>query len=131
MIIRMTVRDNDFTDILERFANNLLERIYYVPPMPETSNPIEWYETIVKPQIEIQKISDNDTPFTSRDDLLLLTVKIKMVWHDFVQTLNRPSETKIYLDKHFEVDIRNKYEDCWENGEVVYYFTNAQKWISQ
>lgn len=131
MIFRITVNDNDFTDILERFANNLFDRIYWAKDKPEMDS-TEWYEKIYKPKQEIQKLMNpNITSNLTDEDKVVLRAAVFLEWCDYVDNLPNRDNTKEYLKKNFEVSVGFDFTDKWENGEVVYYFTTNQKWISQ
>lgn len=131
MIFRITVNDNDFTDILERFANNLFDRIYWAKDKPEMDS-TEWYEKIYKPKQEIQKLMNpNITSNLTDEDKVVLRAAVFLEWCDYVDNLPNRDDTKEYLKKNFEVSVGFDFTDKWENGEVVYYFTTNQKWISQ
>lgn len=131
MIFRITVNDNDFTDILERFANNLFDRIYWAKDKPEMDS-TEWYEKIYKPKQEIQKLMNpNITSNLTDEDKVVLRAAVFLEWCDYVDNLPNRDDTKEYLKKNFEVSVGFDFTDKWENGEAVYYFTTNQKWISQ
>ena len=53
------------------------------------------------------------------------------MWGKYVDSGEQEDRIKEYLKRDFKVDLSFKFEDKWENGEVVYYFTHADKWISQ
>ena len=131
MIFRITVNDNDFTDVLEKFANNLFDRIYWAKDKPEMDS-TEWYEKIYKPKQEIQKLMNpNITSNLTDEDKVVLRAAVFLEWCDYVDNLPNRDNTKEYLKKNFEVSVGFDFTDKWENGEVVYYFTTNQKWISQ
>lgn len=131
MIFRITVNDNDFTDVLEKFANNLFDRIYWAKDKPEMDS-TEWYEKIYKPKQEIQKLMNpNITSNLTDEDKVVLRAAVFLEWCDYVDNLPNRDNTKEYLKKNFEVSVSFDFTDKWENGEVVYYFTTNQKWISQ
>lgn len=132
MIFRITVNDNDFTDVLERFANNLFDRIYWWKDKPDEMDSTEWYEKIYKPKNEIQKLMNpNITSSLTDEDKVVLRAAVFLEWCDYVDNLSNRDDTKEYLKKNFEVSVGFDFTDKWENGEVVYYFTTNQKWISQ
>lgn len=136
MIFRITVNDNDFTEVLEKFANNLFDRVYWVKDKPEEMSSTEWYEKLYKPKQEIQKLMNpNITSSLTKEDKVLLRAAVFLEWCDYIDSLptddEMDAETKEYLKKNFVVSVSFLFTDKWENGEVVYYFTTNQKWISQ
>ena len=131
MIFRITVNDNDFTSILECFADDLFDRIYYAKDDPEM-NSTEWYEKIYKPKQEIQKLMNpNITSKLTDEDKVALRATVLLEWCDYIDSLSVLDDTKDYLKNNFKVSVSFDFTDKWENGEVVYYFTTNQKWISQ
>ena len=136
MIIRMTVNDNDFTAELEKFAENLFNRVYFGREKPEDIDCTEWYEKIYKPQQEVQKLMNpNITSTLTDEDKVVMCTAVFFAWCDYIDNLPTDAEmedrVKEYLKKVFEVSVGFDFTDKWENGEVVYYFTTNQKWISQ
>lgn len=132
MIFRITVHDNDFTDILERFANNLFDRIYWLKDKSNEMDLTEWYEKIYKPKQKVQKVmNSNITSSLTDEEKGVLCAAVFLEQCDYVDSLPKRGDTKEYLKKYFEVSVGFDFTDQWENGEVVYYFTANQKWISQ
>lgn len=68
MIFRITVHDNDFTDILERFANNLFDRIYWLKDKSNEMDLTEWYEKIYKPKQKVQKVMNSNITSSLTDE---------------------------------------------------------------
>lgn len=135
MIFRITVNDNDFTMVLEKFADNLFDRVYWARDKPEMGS-TEWYEKIYKPKQEVQKLMNpNITSSLTDEDKAVLRAAVFLEWCDYIDSLpvddEMDTETKDYLIKNFEVAVSFDFTDKWENGEVIYYFTTNQKWISQ
>ena len=132
MIIRMTLNDNDFTQKIERFAKNLFDRLYWAKDVSFYDNDYsKWYQAY-KAQEELQKLlNPNITDSLTDEDKIAIKAKVFLEWWDFVDGLNFKEDTKKYLKKDFECSISYDFKDKWENGEVVYYFTTNQKYITQ
>ena len=132
MIIRITVNDNDYTADLERFADNLFDRVYWAKDIPEEMDFGEWYEKIYKPKQEVQKLMNpNIASNLTDEDKVVLRAAVFLEWCDYVDGLSESERIKECLKNDFEVSVGFEFTDKWENGEVVYYFTTNQKWISQ
>ena len=133
MIIRMTVEDNDFTELLEDFANDLRKLFFQ-----ETKSN---YENDYSPEILRQLIETEETirqtlwadsvKEVTDEGKTLLKARLHIMWGGYVDSGEQEDRIKDYLKRDFKVDLSFKFEDKWENGEVVYYFTHADKWISQ
>jgi hypothetical protein len=138
MIIRMTVKDNDFSVLLEQFAENLVVNVYPKTPSKRPSmleeidiqNSTDWFETFYRLK-KILNDDDNDI-LKNKDDYNFLANCIKKSFENFLnEKTKRTNDTKEYLLKNFEVKLQYQFKDKWENGEVVYYFTTNNKFISQ
>lgn len=76
-------------------------------------------------------MNPNITSSLTDEDKVVLRAAVFLEWCDYVDKLQNRDGTKEYLKKNFEVSVGFDFTDKWENGEVVYYFTTNQKWISQ
>lgn len=80
-------------------------------------------------------MNPNITSSLTDEDKVLLREAVFLEWCDYLDSLpvddEMDAETKEYLKKNFVVSVSFRFTDKWENGEVVYYFTTNQKWISQ
>ena len=120
MIIKMTVKDNDFGDILENFARNLNNRITKLPINIEE---MEWFE-----QLECMKLlTENHT----EEEKELLIRKIKETFSTYVKDVCKDESDVDYLIGKFKVEIIESMTDKWENGEMVYWFQHSGLVINQ
>ena len=129
MIIRITVNDKDFTEILENFADVMFDKLYF------GSGKKMDFETC-KTINEIQRIlNPNVTTSVTKEQSVILRGVVFLDWCDYVDALPETdfmtNDTRDYLKKNFEVSVGYEFTDRFENGETVYYFTTNQKWISQ
>lgn len=138
MIIRLTLGDNDHTDKLERFANNLFNKLFWDSRLKMDYDKLkEQYsrDAILDMFREERKIQDilnpNITESLTTEQKGVLKSATILCWNSFVDSLDIEISTKEYLKKNFKVSFSFSFKDKWENGEVVYYFTTAQKWLSQ
>ena len=129
----MTVEDNDFTELLEDFAGDLRKHFFQ-----ETKSA---YENDYSPEIIRQLIETEETirqtlwadsiKEVTDEGKTLLKARLHIMWGKYVDSGEQEDRIKDYLKRDFKVKLGFKFEDKWENGEVVYYFTGANKWISQ
>ena len=131
MIIRITVHDNDFQEVLERFAKVMYYKLYWAENRPDNIDPITWYETAIKEEHTIQDILNADREVTAEEKKILIS-KLKRKWSEWIdaQRWNK-STTADYLKRHFNASISYTFKDRWQNGEVLYYFTSSNKYILQ
>lgn len=133
MIIRMTVEDNDFTELLEDFANDLVN-LFFQETTYNCSN--DYNPEILHQLIETEEtirrtLWAESMKEVTEEGKTLLKARLHIMWGRYVDSGEQEDEIKDYLKRDFKVDISFKFEDKWENGEAVYYFTHAGKWISQ
>ena len=60
-----------------------------------------------------------------------LEERLHTLWGNYVDSGEQESAEKELLKRDFKISFGFNYQEKWENGEVVYYFTTANKWISQ
>lgn len=134
MIIRMTVRDNDYTQFLESFSNGLFNKIYFdsrLRKSPEELGRDLWWELNEVERKVQELLNPNITESLTTEAKTILKAVVFDRWCKFVDACSKEEHVKDYLKKTFKVSFGYTFTDKWENGEVVYYFTTAQKWISQ
>ncbi len=116
MIIRMTCNDNSFTDAIENFANDL---VYKLTDLQYTD----------QQSLQLTNFTKHEFVYTEKFVWLQL---IRTCWKRYIdKTFTHPHDNPDWYKQTFNVDIINKLEDKWENGEVVYYFTTNNKFIVQ
>lgn len=129
----MTVEDNDFTELLEDFANDLRKLFFQ-----ETKCN---YENDYNPEILLQLIETEETirqtlwagsmEEVTEEGKTLLKARLHIMWGKYVDSGEQEDRVKEYLKRDFNCSFSFTFNDKWENGEVVYYFTRTDKWISQ
>lgn len=127
MIIKMTVGDNDFTDVIENFFSNFYHRTFktmYEDLYEETTDEIIGF--FEKDEFIRNKISFSTERITKDDALKLISLLYELFRHYI-----RYIESKTYILENLKIYITYKVVDKWENGEVVYYFTSNNKFITQ
>ena len=96
MIIRMTVEDNDFTEMLEDFADNLFERLYIESSLVLN----EFYDPeMLHRLIEIEETIRKTMWAESMDDITdeaktLLKAKLVIIWCKYVDSTEKEDRIK-------------------------------------
>lgn len=130
MIIKMTVRDNDFSPIIEGFCRDFIVRMYELhPDCCINENDYEALKAWRKRDVKIRKLlnPNNDIVLTEEDKETIIN-QVKYVFGLYVKKwCYKDSE---YLIERFEVSIIDSVEDKWENGEMFYWFQHAGKTIN-
>lgn len=130
MIIRLTVKDNDFGDLMDDFVKNLSGKITKLPSNIEFLDGRKQFE-IIKEIRKIDKLlNPNVTENHTEEEKELLIKRIKETFIEFIHSRTDDS-TAEYLIKKFEAKIINSMEDKWENGEVWYWFQHSGVFLNQ
>lgn len=129
MIIKMTVNDNDFTQNIEKFCNKLIPNLCYKTIPKNISSDYEKVLAFYKAQEKVQRLLVRSR--LTDEDKKTIQYSVFECWWEYVDKQNWSAHTKKYLKEHFKCVVLSRFADRWENGEVVYYFTTNQKWITQ
>lgn len=130
MIIRLTVEDNDFGNVMKNFLSNLDGRM--------TALPSNIRELGIDTQLEIlnninkinKLLNPNVTEKHTEEEKTFLKEKIIESFAKYVLTC-KDEDTANYLIKNFSVDIIDSMEDKWENGEAWYWFQHSRVVLNQ
>lgn len=135
MIIKYTLNDNDFTQVIEK---HLEEYGPFLATLHRTIDDSIEFNDNVRKYDEMSK----DNP--ERKELKQKLVKtIKQRFKDYINSIKQNSnwqtdgmnaedliDSKQYIFENIRVNIVNSISDKWQNGEVVYYFTSNQKYLT-
>ena len=128
MIIKITVKDNDFRSLMMKFIKIMFDPIY---------EDCESDNVKVAEHLKSAKIFS----YTKSDSEVVLTPQIKeeiktYITEQFVKYLEVKcdktfADTKQYLMDNFEVSIHNYLMDYNENGECFYWLQHSNTIINQ
>lgn len=121
MIIKFTVNDNDFYDILMRFGKSLPVSLWVYTEDTKIRE-INYIRNIINPNSDI-KLTDSDKR--------KLIERVRDQFNKFINTAVRDVKTREYLSKNFKVSIVNTLTDKWENGEMFYWLQHSNALINQ
>ena len=108
----MTFHDNDFTDILERFASKLCVELMV-------------YDNVNNHDKKILPILNNQyTPSDKEKEKIVQIVK------SIFNRIFDHHKSFQYLSQELEVSIVQEISEKWENGEVVYLSTTNNKFLT-
>lgn len=134
MIIRMTVHDNDFQDIMSGFVHNLYNGLTSVPMNLYTKYTLEGpdgdaFNEYIQCSIRVNKIREllnpNTTLVLSDEEKKLILQRVKSIFDDYVKTHEPKDAAADYLRNHFETSIIECVTDRDENGEAWYWFQTS------
>ena len=144
MILKVTFKDNDFTQLLECFFENgeMLKRTFYSEARNTItdidSNSRILYEMIVKDD-EFEEFArdillDNKCHVTEKHDRLIELVKEKIIIfleRNITRIGDLDQKSIEYLKSTLDVEILTSMINKWENGEICYYYYDNNKFITQ
>lgn len=130
MIIRLTVEDNDFGDLMNIFLKKFPGVITKIPSNIENMETQNQLDTINEIE-EIDKLlNPNITEKHTNEEKMVLIRRIVKAFSEFVYNYT-DEHTAEYLEKRFKVEIVDFMEDKWENGEVWYWFQHSGIFLNQ
>ena len=133
MIIRVTVNDNDFYYVMIGFMKSLWNYKRNSKPTSEMS--IDELEKELDRHIEHEKIlqlvnPNNDRQFSSEEEQSLIAYLHKR-FAEYIETVDKKSDTKEYLKQHLQIKIQKSFTDKWENGEAFYWLQHSRTIVNQ
>ncbi len=127
MILRITVGDNDFTEELEQFADDL-ELFEYTRKLSADNMSIDVLYEHIKSTERFRELFYNTEKYTFElaDELCDMIRKHWEIWvnncmvnHEWWDA-EEAKRIKGYLIRDFKVKFQKSLTPKWENGEVVY-----------
>ena len=128
MILRITVKDNDFQDILEKFCMYVAGGQHDPGPEPLRNTPEydAWVRQYVKEhQAYLEALRKTYRESTAEDRRFVCRIvrDTWIGWLESYQTIER--KTKAYLKENFECSVAANVTDKWHNSEVFYVFPTS------
>lgn len=134
MILKFTFNDNDFTQIIEKFFEE--GGFFNGNNFNTISNFVSFKHNITK-YSEIVNIEDKNKLGKEIIDTIIKSFEIYIVninpnsnWNTVGFTAKDLAESKPYILDNLKVSIVNEISDKWQNGEVIYYFTSNNKYLT-
>jgi hypothetical protein len=131
MIIRMTVHDNDYTDVIESFCRDLKKKLlFYDEEVYSTiKNFINkvWYWDYRRKLVNL--LNPNEDRKLNKEEKKFICTEIIHLWEKYVSSTNLIDSID-YLINSFQVTITYRLNDEWKNNEVVYFFFDNDKFIT-
>ena len=121
MIIKFTVNDNDFYDILMRFGKSLPVSLWVYTEDTKIRE-INYIRNIINPNSDIKLTDSNKRKLIER---------VREQFNKFINTAVKDVKTREYLSESFKVSIVNTLTDKWENGEMFYWLQHSNTLVNQ
>lgn len=129
VILKLTFNDNDFTQYIEDFlqrSHNDFRVIVMQYARDRYDNDIEFSLKMRDVLDLIEKVKIKPTS-SNKDDLANILKRALLYW---VSTNERTKDAYDYLKDNIEISYVKVVKSKWENGEVVYWFIDYNKYIT-
>lgn len=133
MILKITFHDNDFTQYIENFLDEMhmdkrLIAYKLLDPYKDDTERVQEYYEISSNNDKILDDLYNDGDNIKEEHIKAF---IKLFKDAFIIYLNENCLDSIsYLEKNLEVNSIEAVKSKWENSEVVYWFVDYHKYIT-
>lgn len=135
MIIKYTFKDNDYTQIIEKHLEE------YGPYFAMLYDTIREHREFID---SVRKYNEMSITNPEKKELKQKLIRIiKQAFKNYINSIQPNSKwqtdgfnaeelnkSKQYIFENIKIDIVNSISDKWQNGEVVYYFTSNQKYLT-
>ena len=125
MIVRLSVKDNDFSIILESYLSNFLLNITKTCELTR-ENALDIWENQKKIN---QILNPNIHRDWTEEDTEFLEEQIRQSFAYFCE--KRKPASKEYLVKNLDIKFLKSVADKWENGEACYWFQHSKIVLTQ
>ena len=131
MVVRVDYKDNDLQSNLENFFKQFRFKNYYAYSHDlQVEDDLEkWKVTRVEMEDLFEEVIYKSDSI-SDENVLKFSEYVRKSILSYLRDLVS-NETFEYLDKNISVSVLSTFSEKWENDEVIYYFTNADKFIVQ
>lgn len=129
VILKLTFNDNDFTQYIEDFlqrSHNDFRVIVMQYARDRYDNDIEFSLKMRDVLDLIENVKIKPTP-SNKDDLANILKRALLYW---ISTNERTKDAYDYLKDNIEISYVKAVKSKWENGEVVYWFIDYNKYIT-
>ena len=127
MILKLTVKDNDFSYLLKRYLNNFHSNITI--DIDFGCKGPDKYEKFEEKELARRLLNPNCYTEYTIDDAEFLRKRIRSSFEYFVNKVC-PKDVE-YLMKNLGISFPRYFEDKWENGESVYWMMHSNTVIEQ
>lgn len=130
MIIRFTVKDNDFSYVLKNFLSDFYLNLLY---------PNECISPKDNKLFDFDREKQIKSLFNPNNDIVLNEEIKSKIRNIVIQCFNSYVDSKFlknkdiadYLKRSLDVKVLVRMEDKWENGEVFYWFQHSNTFLNQ
>lgn len=133
MIIKLTVKDNDFYYIIKDFMKNMWRFWYPQKDIDKMSSEEIQAETqkIFEHEDMMKLINPNCDKKLSETEQEGIISYLKEKFKIYINSLDKEQRTKDYLINNLEIKIQKSFTDKWENGEAFYWLQHSNQIINQ
>lgn len=135
MIIKYTFKNNDYTQIIEKHLEEygpfLITLHKTIDDSIDFKNNVMRYDEMAvtnpeKKELKQKLIRTIKQAFKK----YINSIRPNSKWQTDGLNAEELNNSKQYIIENIKIDIVNSISDKWQNGEVVYYFTSNQKYLT-
>lgn len=132
MIIRTTLNDNDFTEILENFYKEFWKGIFLLTEKhkEDIHQSILDNDEYHKFERLYKKTGMNSNQLSDKDKEIILDYIKRNIIEYYLKYYSGPDDNTNYFKENLKLSFVESVKDNFENGEVVYYFTTQDTFVS-
>lgn len=131
MIIRLTVGDNDFSLIIEKYFKDFYKRLTgLIEKEPSYTDYAAWIKMHKRYEEMNQLLNPNVVEKHTKEQKNKIIERVTKTFGEYV-SLCTGNDTAEYLKENLEVTIIDTMTDCWENGEAWYWFQHSGVVVNQ
>lgn len=142
MIIKYTFHDNDFTQVIEKYLDECGPYYYFNFPTKlawdrfneyskKYNDAIDKYDEYTLSKEELKEIKKELEVMLKANFIQYITnIKPNSNWYTTGMTAERLQKNKEYIFNNIEIKIVKSIPDQWENGEIVYYYSHGDSYIT-
>lgn len=135
MIIKYTLNDNDFTQVIEMHLDEFgpFQATLYktIEEHIEFQNNVRKYDEMSANDLERKELKQKlEKTIIQVFKNYINSIKPNSNWQTDRINAEDLNDSKQYIFEHIKINIISFVSDKWQNGEVVYYFTSNQKYLT-
>lgn len=129
MIIKLTLNDNDYGEVISLYFQNFISNLLYTSVIGSNIYDDEiLMEWKLMKKLEWLLNPNNDIVYTEEQKQFIID-RIRTSFNRHISKYRPDSQS--YIMNNLEISIIDSMEDKWENGEAWYWFQHSDTYLNQ
>ena len=125
MILKLTVYNNDYSELLCRFGRRIATGWHAPGPKPQTPDRRDWLDKWFRDDEHYRQTLRLKKREASPEEQKTICRIVSESFKAFLTEENLGEKTVDYLTGKFDVTVLDSVNETWHNGEVVYVFPTS------